>query len=136
MLMSAIHLTVPDFNIEEINKCLYAFDEIKAIIQIANIYLNLNRNDQAIDIFYQLLKYVRNHYREVITSGKITLLVLYNYARALDLCGRYEDGMHASNTVTTKHSLVALKYMLNVVIFLVWMTKAQKPIIKPIISAN
>ena len=72
MLMSAIHLTVPDFNIEEINKCLYAFDEIK---------------------FYQLLKYVRNHYREVITSGKITLLVLYNYARALDLCGRYEDGM-------------------------------------------
>ena len=89
MLMSAIHLTVPDFNIEEINKCLYAFDEIKAIIQIANIYLNLNRNDQAIDIFYQLLKYVRNHYREVITSGKITLLVLYNYARALDLCGRY-----------------------------------------------
>ena len=93
MLMSAIHLTVPDFNIEEINKCLYAFDEIKAIIQIANIYLNLNRNDQAIDIFYQLLKYVRNHYREVITSGKITLLVLYNYARALDLCGRYEDGM-------------------------------------------
>ena len=90
MLMSAIHLTVPDFNIEEINKCLYAFDEIKAIIQIANIYLNLNRNDQAIDIFYQLLKYVRNHYREVITSGKITLLVLYNYARALDLCGRYE----------------------------------------------
>ena len=55
--------------------------------------MNLNRNDQAIDIFYQLLKYVRNHYREVITSGKITLLVLYNYARALDLCGRYEDGM-------------------------------------------
>lgn len=93
MLMSAIHLTVPDFNVEEINKCLYAFDEIKAIIQIANIYLNLNRNDQAIDIFYQLLKYVRNHYQEVITSGKITLLVLYNYARALDLCERYEDGM-------------------------------------------
>ncbi len=43
--------------------------------------------------FSELLKYVRNHYREVITSGKITLLVLYNYARALDLCGRYEDGM-------------------------------------------
>ena len=93
MLLSAIRLTVPNFNIEEINKYLYAFDEIKAIIQIANVHLNLQHKEQAIDIFYQLLKYVRNHYQEVITSGKITLLVLYNYARALDLCGRYEDGM-------------------------------------------
>lgn len=41
MLLSAIRLTVPNFNIGEINKYLYAFDEIKAIIQIANVHLNL-----------------------------------------------------------------------------------------------
>ena len=42
-------------------------------------------------IYYQLLKYVRKHFEETITSVGILPMVYFNYARVLDLCGRYED---------------------------------------------
>lgn len=35
---------------------------------------------------------VRKHFKETITSIGVLPLVLYNYARVLDLCGRYEEG--------------------------------------------
>ena len=50
------------------------------------------QNKKAAEIYYQLLKYVRKHFKETITSIGVLPLVLYNYARVLDLCGRYEEG--------------------------------------------
>ena len=70
----------------------YLTYEIKIINQIANIHSLLGDNKKAADIFYQLLKYVRRHYRETIVSTGVLPLILYNYARVLDLCGRYEEG--------------------------------------------
>ena len=92
LLLQAIHLTVPNFDLEEINQHLYTFDEVKAIVQIANVYSNFDQNEKAADIFSQLLKYVRKHYQEVITSGGLFPMILFNYARVLDLCGRYKEG--------------------------------------------
>ena len=92
LLMQAIQLTVPSFLLDEIEGHLYTKDEIKIINQIANVYSDSGNNKKAADIFYQLLKYVRKHYRETITSTGILPLILYNYARVLDLCGRYEEG--------------------------------------------
>ena len=40
---------------------------------------------------YFALKYVRKHFEETITSVGILPMVYFNYARVLDLCGRYED---------------------------------------------
>lgn len=92
LLMRAIQLTVPSFSLDEIEGHLYTKDEIKIINQIANVYSDSGNNKKAADIFYQLLKYVRKHYQETITSTGILPLILYNYARVLDLCGRYEEG--------------------------------------------
>lgn len=92
LLMQAIQLTIPSFSLDEIERHLYTKDEIKIINQIANVYSDSGNNKKAADIFYQLLKYVRKHYQETITSTGILPLVLYNYARVLDLCGRYEEG--------------------------------------------
>ena len=93
MLMQAIRLTSPKFNLEEIDRGLYSLDEVKVINQIA---LNYSRNDEhkkAIDIYYQLLRYIKKHFQNILQSGGVLPLVAYNYARELDLVGRYEDAL-------------------------------------------
>jgi transcriptional regulator with XRE-family HTH domain len=92
LLMQAIRLTVPRFDLETIGNFLYTLDEIKIINQIGIAYSDDGQNKKAADIYYQLLKYVRKHFEEAITSVGILPMVYYNYARVLDLCGRYEEG--------------------------------------------
>ena len=92
ILMQAIRLTVPHFNLDEVERFLYSTDEIKIINQIAMAYSEDGQNEKAAEIYYQLLRYIRKHFQETSTSIGIVPLVLYNYARVLDLCGRYEKG--------------------------------------------
>lgn len=92
LLMQAIQLTVPRFSIDDIEKFLYTRDEITIINQIGIAYSDDGQNKKAAEIYYQLLRYVRKHFKETITSIGVLPLVLYNYARVLDLCGRYEEG--------------------------------------------
>ena len=93
LLMQAIRLTVPRFDLESIESFLYTKDEITIINQIGLAYSSdAGQNKKAAEIYYQLLKYVRKHFKETITSIGVLPLVLYNYARVLDLCGRYEEG--------------------------------------------
>ena len=92
LLMQAIRLTVPRFNLDEIEKFLYSIDEIKIINQIGIAYSDDRQNKKAADIYYQLLKYVRKHFEEAVTSVGIIPMIYFNYARVLDLCGRYEEG--------------------------------------------
>lgn len=92
LLMQAIRLTVPRFDLESIESFLYTRDEITIINQIGLAYSDAGQNKKAAEIYYQLLKYVRKHFKETITSIGVLPLVLYNYARVLDLCGRYEEG--------------------------------------------
>lgn len=94
MLMEAIHITVPRFDIEEINQGLYSLDEVKIINQIALAYSSNNQHDEAIDIYRQLLKYVKKHYQNVTQSGGLLPLVAYNYSRELDLVGRYQEAIN------------------------------------------
>ena len=106
ILRQASRLTVPDFNTEEIEKKLYTRDEIKIINQIANAYSCAGNQKKAADIFYQLLKYIRKHIKEAITSAGVLPMILYNYARVLDLAGRYEEGIEYA--LETKE--VCIKY--------------------------
>lgn len=92
MLMQAIRLTVPRFDLENIESFLYTKDEITIINQIGLAYSDDGQNKKAAEIYYQLLWYVRKHFKETITLIGALPLVLYNYARVLDLCGRYEEG--------------------------------------------
>ena len=92
MLMQAIRLTVPRFGLEDIEKFLYSREEISIINQIGIAYSDDGKNKKAAEIYDQLLRYVRKHFKETITSIGVLPLVLYNYARVLDLCGRYEEG--------------------------------------------
>jgi transcriptional regulator with XRE-family HTH domain len=92
LLMQAIRLTVPRFDLDEIERFLYSTDEIKIINQIGIAYSDEGQNKKAAEIYDQLLRYIYRHFQETITSIGMLPLVLYNYARVLDLCGRYEKG--------------------------------------------
>lgn len=93
LLMQAIHLTVPKFNLDEIEQCLYDLDEIKIINHIAQIYSDHQEHQKSIDIYYQLLKYIKKHFQNILQSGGLLPLVAYNYARELDLVGRYQEAI-------------------------------------------
>ena len=91
MLFEAIRLTAPNFDIDAIYEGLYSIDEVKVINQIATVYSDLKQHKKAIDIYYQLLKYIKKHFQNILQSGGLLPLVAFNYARELDLVGRYRD---------------------------------------------
>lgn len=93
ILFEAIRLTAPNFDIDSIHEGLYSIDEVKVINQIATVYSNLKQHKKAIDIYYQLLRYIKKHFQNILQSGGLLPLVCYNYARELDLVKRYEDAL-------------------------------------------
>lgn len=78
MLLEAIHLTIPDFDEEEIHKNLYTVEEIKVINLIALNYSDKEQNRKAIDIYYQLLKYMKEHIMNLSEANRLIALICYN----------------------------------------------------------
>lgn len=97
MLFEAIRLTSPYFDIDHIDKGLYCIDEVKVINQIANIYSKQGKREQALQIFVQLIEYIKQHFHNVKQSGGLLPLVSFNYARELDLDGQYEKAIEVAH---------------------------------------
>lgn len=96
MLFEAIRLTSPNFDIDAICDGLYSVDEVKVINQIALIYSQLEQREKVIDIYRQLLAYIENHFQNTVQFGSLFSLVAFNYARELDLVGRYTEAIKVS----------------------------------------
>ena len=97
MLFGALYLTVPKFDIEEIDKNFYTIEEIKIINQIALNYSNSGKNKKAIDVYNQLLKYIEKHLMNLKESNGLVILISYNCSRSLYLEKRYEESIAAAN---------------------------------------
>ena len=93
MLLEAIRLTVPRFDLDKIESFLYSFDEIKIINQIGNIYAHAGQQKKANDIYSRLLQYVQQHNSNITQSTGQLTLVAYNYALELDVCHLYQDAV-------------------------------------------
>ena len=98
MLFRAIRLTAPRFDLDTIHQGLYCLDEVKVINQIATAYSDLGEQKKAVDIYYQLLKYIKSHFKNILQSGGLLPLVSFNYARELDLAGRYAEAVEIAQT--------------------------------------
>lgn len=85
ILMEAIQLTVPRFDLEEINCKRYSLDEITLINQIAVTYKRAGKRKQAIDIYRQLLAYIEKNNQELTGYAVEFCLVAQNYAIALSM---------------------------------------------------
>ncbi|MGN0707270.1 MAG: helix-turn-helix domain-containing protein [Faecalibacterium sp.] len=91
--LQALRITVPQFELDEIGRFLYTTEEIKLINQLSVVHSQMGDNEKAADISHQLLEYIQKYFSEdasCVTIGMLPL-VLYQYVRALDLCGRYEE---------------------------------------------
>lgn len=97
MLLEAIRLTVPRFDLDKIESFLYSFDEIKIINQIGNAYAEAEQHKKAIDVYSRLLRYVQTHNSNITQSTGQLVLVAYNYARELDACQLYKDAIEIAD---------------------------------------
>lgn len=93
ILMNAICLTVPRFDLGNINKCIYSIDEVKLINLIASIYAKDGQHKKAVDILSQLLKYIQKHYQNILQSNGLLPMVALNYAIELASCKRHENAI-------------------------------------------
>lgn len=97
ILLEAIRLTVPRFDLDKIESFLYSFDEIKIINQIGNAYAEAEQHKKAIDVYSRLLRYVQTHNSNITQSTGQLVLVAYNYARELDACQLYKDAIEIAD---------------------------------------
>ncbi|MBD5162352.1 MAG: helix-turn-helix transcriptional regulator [Oscillibacter sp.] len=96
MLLEAIRLTVPQFDIDVLDGRLYSIDETGIISQIAEAYSDAGQHKKAADIFSQLLTYVQDHYQNVTHPSRYLSPAALNYARELCLMGCYEDALRTA----------------------------------------
>ncbi len=93
MLLQAIKFTVPRFEVDDINKFLYSVDEIKIINQIAMAYSVIGQQHTSLDIWNQLMKYIKKNHHLAIRNRGVQALVAYNYSRELYLATRYKEAL-------------------------------------------
>lgn len=93
LLMEAIHLTVPRFDLKKICERYYTTDEIRIINQIAATYAMAGQRNEAIHIYGQLLQYVqKNNQRLARYAGQLAM-VAHNYSIDLGLEKRYREAI-------------------------------------------
>ncbi len=91
--LQALHLTVPGLDLEEINLGLYSLEETSLLNAIACDYAQMGQLKKAIDIYRQLLKYVKKHCHNLSQYGKKFALIAHNYTHTLILDKRYDDAL-------------------------------------------
>lgn len=92
MLMKAIHLTSPRFDLDKIDNCLYCMNEVVIINKIAIRYFCCGQRGKAIDIYGQLLKLIQKR----TPDHSYLSLIAYNYALYLASEKRWEDAAEIS----------------------------------------
>lgn len=91
LLMGAIRITRPKFDLEEINDLRYSKEEMALIIRIATTYALAGERRTALDIYHQLIRYTRKHGWDQPRYANHLALILNNYARELNVDKRYEE---------------------------------------------
>lgn len=96
LLLEAIRLTIPRFDLEKISQFQYSMTEVTIINQIALAYRMVGENKEAINIYRRLLQYLEGNYQNLIKhSGQFTL-VSCNCAIALAAEKEYEQAVRLS----------------------------------------
>lgn len=93
MLMEAIRMTSPHFELDDISRGLYTTDEIKIINQIAYVYSMAGEHVESLAICNQLYKYIRKHFRNIPLTRAHLNMVILNYARELVAVNQYQKAI-------------------------------------------
>ena len=93
LVLEAIRLTSPQFDLDAIGRGLYTENEIKLINNIANCYIRAGRHYDAIDVLKPLLRYLQTSLKNIPPNRAQIPLVAYNYARELEIVKRVDDAI-------------------------------------------
>ena len=93
LLLEAMRLTKPRFEIRQIEKGLYTEREVKLLNNMALCCSHAGKHAEALDILCQLLGYLRTSWEKIPPHRAHIPLVAYNYARELGLVKRYAEAI-------------------------------------------
>ena len=93
MLMEAIQLTVPRFDLKKIPSFRYSVEEVMLINQISRVYANSGNRKKSIAILNQLLKYIEKNNQTLDHYPRQFCLVAHNYAIDLTIEGQYNKAI-------------------------------------------
>lgn len=96
MLLEALRLTQPRFDLEDFSHGRYSTEESKLINKIANTYTDLGDRKRAIDVYRQLLWCIEKNYKELSGYGGYFCLIAQNYAICLELEKYYQEAIEIS----------------------------------------
>lgn len=85
MQVAALRLTVPEFDLERMNKWRYSFDEAQLINQIAGTYSKYGEHGKALALYRQMYEYANKSMDCLSTYAPYLTLVAHNYARELGI---------------------------------------------------
>lgn len=97
MLTEAIRLTVPYFDVSNIDKGLYSVDEIKLINLLAGAYSHNDEHAEAINIYQQLYEYIKRHFSNISLTRANFSMVAVNYARELIRGGDFQKAIEITD---------------------------------------
>lgn len=93
LLLEALHLTAPNFDLDNIEAGLYTTDEIKIISQLASCYSRMGRSLEALHIFSRLYRYIKQHFHNIPLTRAHLTMVTYNYARELEILWKFREAI-------------------------------------------
>lgn len=93
MLVQALELTCSGITINNMGSFLLGEDEAKIINQIAITWSEEGNRRRAIEIYRQLIQYVKSHFAGCEIGAVMLPLTAYNYSRLLGLERRYEEAI-------------------------------------------
>lgn len=93
ILLDAIRMTSPRFELNNIGAGLYTENEIKLINNIGLCYLRAERHHDSIDVFKQLLRYLQDNWQKIPPTRAQIPMVAFNYARELEIVKRFDEAI-------------------------------------------
>lgn len=93
MLLEAIRLTVPKFDLERISLGPYSAEELRLINQLAVTYIRTKEYEKALHIYHMALEYLEANGQRLRQYSALRAYLCYNYGRALCGMGRWQEAL-------------------------------------------
>lgn len=106
ILLRAIRLTIPGFDLKRIKEFRYTMEEAKLVNQIAAAYARGGEWEPALSIYRQLFTCLQGNASSSPRYAGHLAMVAANYARELAVCERYDEAI----TVAEKGRQVCARY--------------------------
>lgn len=96
MQLTALRLTVPNFDLEKLSGRRYSLDEAQLISQIAGTYSFGGEHSKAIALYEQLFDYVNKYSDRLSTYPNYLTMIAHNFSRELGIQNYYHKAIEVA----------------------------------------